>query len=114
MNIAVSVSSASDSDAEIRSLFRWLQREEDLPRPALAPAAPGPEDMGTVSEAVVLALNSGSAAVLAASLSVWVRHRTSDVKITFRGKKATIELDAKRLRDTQAVVDALREATEKL
>ncbi|NKY57238.1 effector-associated constant component EACC1 [Nocardia flavorosea] len=114
VDVAISVSSTSDPGAEIRSLFRWLQREDDLPMPKPASATPGPEDMGTVSETLVIALNSGSAVVLATSLSVWVRHRTSDVKVTFRGKKGTVQVDAKRLQDPHAVVEALREATEKL
>ena len=114
IDVAISVSAGADSDAEIRSLLRWLQREEDLPKPKLTSATLGPEDMGAVSDALLIALNSGGIAVLATSLSVWIRHRTSDVKITFRGEKGAVEVDAKRLKDPRAAAEALREATEKM
>lgn len=111
MSIAISVSGVPDTDAEIRSLFRWLQREEDVPNPTFTPAATGPEDMGAVSDVLVVAFGSGGAgAVLANSLSVWVRHRASDLKVTFRGKKGTVQLDGKRIKDPVAVIEALREA----
>ncbi|MGW0004084.1 effector-associated constant component EACC1 [Nocardia grenadensis] len=114
VDVSISVSAASDSAAEVRSLFRWLQREEDLPNPAFTPAAPGPEDMGGLSDALVVVLGSGTGVVLARSLSVWVRHRTADVKVTIRGQKGTVELDGKRVRDPLAVVEALREAAGEL
>jgi hypothetical protein len=110
-DVAISVSGAPDEDAEIRSLFRWLQREEDVPNPRFAQAAPGPEDMGGASDVLMVALGSGGAgAALAASLSVWVRHRTSDLKLTFRGQNGTVRLDGKRIKDPIAVIAALREA----
>ncbi|GAB3470304.1 effector-associated constant component EACC1 [Actinophytocola sediminis] len=110
MSIAISVSGIPDADAEIRSLLRWLQREEDLPNPSLTPRATGQEDMGAVSDVLVVAL-SGTGAVLANSLSVWVRNRTTDLKVTFRGKKGTVQLDGKRIKDPVAVIEALREAS---
>jgi Effector Associated Constant Component 1 len=112
MDVAISVSGGPDADAEIRSLYRWLQREEDLPNPTFMPAAPGPEDMGAVSDVLMVALGSGGAgAVLANSLSVWVRQRSSDLKLTVRGKNGTIRLDGERIKDPVAVIGALREAT---
>ncbi|MCX0272317.1 hypothetical protein NLM24_16735 [Nocardia zapadnayensis] len=114
VDVSISVSAASDSAAEVRSLFRWLQREEDLPNPVFVPATPGPEDMGGLSDALVLVLGSGTGVVLARSLSVWIRHRTSDVKITIRGQKGTVQLDMQRLGDPRAVVEVLREATGEL
>ncbi|WP_199433696.1 effector-associated constant component EACC1 [Qaidamihabitans albus] len=113
MDVTVNVSGAHDAGAEIRSLLRWLQRDDDLLGTSirLAPAAPGPEEMGAVSDVLVVALGSGGAgAVLARSLSVWVQHRTSDLKLTFRGKEGTVQLDGKRIKDPVAVVEALREA----
>ena len=114
-DVAISVSATSDADAEIRSLFRWLQRDEDVPRPKLTQAAPGPEDMGGVSDVLVVALGSGGVgAALAASLSVWLRQRTADLKLTFRGQKGTVEVDAKRIKDPTALIAALREAAGEL
>jgi hypothetical protein len=113
VDVDISVSGALDDSAEIRSLFRWL-RDDDLPGAAVrwAPAAPGPGEMGGVSDVLVVALGSGGSvgAVLAGSLSVWIRHRTSDVKITLRGKGGTVELDGKRIKDPVEVVEALRKA----
>ncbi|MFG2044818.1 hypothetical protein [Dactylosporangium sp. NPDC048998] len=113
MDVAISVSDVPDTAAEIRSLFRWLQRDDDLSGATvrLAPAAPGPEEMGATVSDVLVALGSGGmGAVLARSLSVWVQHRTSDVKLTFRGKNGTVKLDGKRIKDPVAVIKALREA----
>lgn len=113
MDVAISVSDATDSGAEIRSLFRWLRRDDDLPGGTvrLEPAAPGPDEMGAVSDVLVVALGSGGlGAVLARSLSVWVQHRTSDLKLTFQGTKGTVELDGKRIKDAVAVVEAMRKA----
>lgn len=112
-DVTINVSGAHDSGAEIRSLLRWLRRDDDLPGTAvrLMPATPGPEEMGAVGDALVVALGSGGVgAVLARSLSVWVQHRTSDLKLTFHGKKGTVQLDGKRIKDPVAVVEALKEA----
>jgi hypothetical protein len=114
VDVDISVSGGPDDGSEIRSLFRWLQGDDDLPGAAVrwAPAAPGPGEMGAVSDVLVVALGSGGSvgAVLAGSLSVWIRHRTSDVKVTFRGKEGTVELDGKRIKDPVEVVEALRKA----
>lgn len=112
-DVTISVSDAPDAAAEVRSLFRWLRRDDDLPGPTvrMAPAAPGPEDMGAMGDALVVALGSGGvSAVLARSLSVWIQHRTSDVKLTFRGERGTIQLEGKRIKEPLAVVEALRKA----
>ena len=112
MDVAITVSGGPDAHGEIRSLFRWLQSEEDLPNPTFTPAALGPEDMGAVSDVLVVALGSGGAgAVLANSLSVWVRQRSSDLKLTVSGKNGTVHLDGERIKDPVAVIQALREAT---
>jgi membrane-associated two-gene conflict system component 1 (EACC1) len=114
VDVDISVSDNPDASAEIRSLFRWLRRDDDLPGTTvrLAPAAPGPEHMGAASDVLVVALGSGGVgAVLARSLSVWVQHRTSDLKLTFRGEKGTVELDGKRIKDPAAIIEALRKAS---
>ncbi|GAA0827958.1 hypothetical protein ACFQVD_36425 [Streptosporangium amethystogenes subsp. fukuiense] len=116
MDIAISVLGAPDIGAEIRSLYRWLQRDDDLPSTTvrLAPAPPAPDEMGVVSDVLFVALGAGGAggagAVLARSLSVWIQHRTSDLKLTIRGKEGTVQLDGKRIKDPLAIIEALHKA----
>ncbi len=110
MDIAISVSNAPD---ELQHLYRWLRREEDLPASSIniAPRPPGPEDMGALSDVLVVALGAGGAgAVLANSLSVWILNRKSDLKLRFSGRGGTYELEATRIKDVDAVIEALRKA----
>jgi hypothetical protein len=61
--------------------------------------------MGALIDVLVVALGSGGAgAVLAQSLSTWLRHRHTDIRLTITTDSRTIELDGKRVRDTQALV----------
>lgn len=99
------ISSESGAD-ELRSLLDWLRHEEEFRgRVRLQQASPRSDEMGGVLEALVVALGSGgTGAVLARSLSTWLSHRRSDVKLTIKNDNGrTIELDAKRV-DAQALV----------
>jgi hypothetical protein len=81
MPIALSVEGDSTGD-ELRSMYDWLIREDELQGAKFQFAAAGVREgtMGAVSDAIVVALGSGSAgAVLARSLSVWLSTRGSDI-----------------------------------
>ncbi|WNF25325.1 hypothetical protein RI138_00095 [Streptomyces sp. C11-1] len=77
------------AQAELTALADWLSREgelrgrSDIERPE---ARPG--HMGGISEVVIVALGvQGAGTVLAASLSVWIRHRrpSADIEVTGPG-----------------------------
>lgn len=71
----------------------------------LEQAAPRPGEMGGLADALVVALSSGGAgAVLARSLSTWLWQRRSDLKLTITSNGRTVELDAVRVPDAQALV----------
>jgi cytidylate kinase len=68
--------------------------------------------MGALSDVLIVALGSGGAGVvLARSLSLWIQHRTADLKVTLKGPAGTVELEGRRIRDPEAVIEALREVT---
>ena len=97
-----------DSSGEItlRSLLDWLRHEDELRgQVVLEQVAPRSGEMGGLADALVVALGSGGAgAVLARSLSTWLWQRRSDLKLTITAHGRTVELDASRVPDAQALV----------
>ena len=74
------------AQAELATLADWLSREDELRgRSTIERAEAHPGDMGGISEVVIVALGTqGAGTVLAASLSVWIRHRrpSADIEVT--------------------------------
>ncbi|MET9148186.1 MULTISPECIES: hypothetical protein [unclassified Streptomyces] len=71
---------------ELTGLTDWLSREDEFRgRTAVErPDAP-PDHMGGLTEVVIVALGAqGAGTALAASLSVWIRHRrpSADIEVT--------------------------------
>ncbi|MFJ1562297.1 effector-associated constant component EACC1 [Streptomyces mirabilis] len=97
---------SSEGETVLRSLLDWLHHEDELRgRVVLERAAPRSGEMGGLVDALVVALGSGGAgAVLARSLSTWLWQRRSDLKITITSDGRTIELDAQRVPDVQALI----------
>jgi hypothetical protein len=95
-----------DGEIDLRSLLDWLRHEDELRgRVALEQATPRSGEMGGLVDALVVALGSGGAgAVLARSLSTWLQQRRSDVKVTITSHDRTVELDAARVPDAQALI----------
>lgn len=96
------LSISADDDEVLRSLLDWLRHEDTLRggvRPVQAPVQPG--QMGGVLDTLTVALGSGGAgAVLATSVSTWLRQRHTDITLTLVAEDGRrIELDARRLRD---------------
>jgi hypothetical protein len=77
------------------ALWDWLRSERELRgRVSLEMAPPSPGAMGVVSELVVTSLSTGTAAVLAASIQVWLTQRQADVMLSVTGpdgRQLTIE-----------------------
>ncbi len=124
MEVAIGLGDEPNSESALRSLYRWLQEDPDLRRYSVTwtrqLAHPG--EMGVMSDAVSVALSSGAGAVLAGSISVWLRYRTSDLTIRVFKKsgeqterESTIEVEANRIRDLKAMAELterLRDAIE--
>jgi Effector Associated Constant Component 1 len=102
MDVIVSVA-GSDAVEELRSLFTWLDGEEEFRggRVRLVEAAPEPGTLGGWLETVVVALSQGGAVtVLASAVIAWIRYRTSEVTCTVtRPGGPSVQLDARRVRD---------------
>ena len=79
--------------------------DDDLRGPIeLRQSDPGPGELGSLTDALVVAAGSGGAiTALAGVLISWLRHRTSDltVKVT-RPDGSSVEVDGKRIRRLEA------------
>jgi hypothetical protein len=86
---------------DLRSLRQWMIDGGELRGPfELREPGPRPGEMGSLTDALVVAAGSGGAiTALAGVLISWLRHRTSDVtvKVT-RPDGTTVELSASRIR----------------
>jgi hypothetical protein len=106
MDLRVRVVGGVD-ETELKSLYDWLRRDEDLPSSRIrwAETRPGAEEMGALSDALVVSLGTGGAGVaLVQSLATWLRTRGTDVRLRIHGPYGEIDVDAKRLRDPEAFV----------
>ncbi len=86
---------------ELRSLRRWMLDVRGLSGPVdLQQADPQPGEMGSLTDALIVAAGSGGAiTAIAGALVSWLRHRTTDltIKIT-RPDGSALEVDGKRVR----------------
>ncbi|MGW3964437.1 effector-associated constant component EACC1 [Amycolatopsis sp. NPDC005003] len=106
---------AGDSRDRLRPLLTWLRAENELRgRLELTGAAPAPDEMGAVADVLTVALGGGgAAAVLARSLSVWLRQQRSDttIEITTDGDGArSVKVTAQRVEDAEAVIKSVLDA----
>jgi hypothetical protein len=108
----VQLSLVDDYDGVLlEDLQGWLSLESEL-RGAVAAVqtAPRPGELGTVTDALAVALGGGGTlTVLAASLRAWfAQPRRSDVRIVIRDADGrSVEVDAKRVTDVQALLIAV-------
>ncbi|MGW3771705.1 effector-associated constant component EACC1 [Actinomadura verrucosospora] len=102
---------SADPIPDLESLADWLRGESEFHgRVTVHSGAPEDGQLGTVPQALVVALGSGGAvSVLVATLRSWLSlPRRSSVKIKVLGKDgAKIEVDAKNIREkrVEALVD---------
>ncbi len=92
----------------LAELSDWLDQEPAL-RGLVSPAeaAPAPGELGTLSDALMVAVGSGGAvSVLAASLKAFfAQPRRSDLRIVVSDPNGrTVEVDAKRVRDAETLL----------
>jgi Effector Associated Constant Component 1 len=90
---------------DLRSLRLWMLDVCGLRGPIdLRPAAARPGEMGSVTDALVVAAGSGGALTsLAGALVSWLRHRTSDVTIkVVRPDGSVLEFEGRRVRGVGA------------
>ena len=88
--------SGGDEIDEITDLWDWLRNERDLAGRAQAlQRPPGEGELGGVLDTLAVALGSGGAgAVLARSLTAWLRTRRPNVTVTVKTKTGTVTVDA--------------------
>lgn len=102
---------SDDSGERLAELSDWLGQEAMLRGLVKGNTTPGPGELGSMTNALVVAVGSGGVlSVLAASLKAYLAlPRRSDVRIKVGGRPdgRTVEIDAKRVRDVEAL---LREA----
>ncbi|WP_189188832.1 effector-associated constant component EACC1 [Streptomyces albiflavescens] len=92
----------------LAELSDWLGQEPELRGLISQSATPGAGELGSFPDALVVAVGSGGAvSVLAASLKAFLAlPRRSDVRIKVGGTPdgRTVEIDAKRVSDVEALV----------
>ena len=90
---------STDGQTWIDELRSWLAEEPEI-RGRLRSAGPAvrPGQMGVLAEVLVAGVgSSGALTVLASSLSVWLKHRHSDMRVIVHSPDGTsVELDARR------------------
>jgi hypothetical protein len=99
------ISGADLAGDELRSLRRWMLDVRNVGGPVdLRQADPKPGELGSLSDALVVAAGSGGAlTTLAGAVVSWVRHRTTDLTVTIvRPDGAVLEVDGKRVRAVDA------------
>jgi hypothetical protein len=84
MEARLSLAGTDEAQDELVALRQWLTDEPDFRgRVRAEQAPPRPGEMGGVVEALTVALGSGGAlAILANSVSVWLRQRRSTLTVT--------------------------------
>lgn len=99
-----------DEAEELTSLEDWLWQDPDLRSVQLRreQKAPAPGQMGSLADVLIVTLGSGGAgAALAASLSVWLRTRVSQVSVRIRTARGELEFNAHNSHQTRELLDIL-------
>lgn len=104
-----------DQVTGLEALAGWLREEPELRGGLTLAAAPRPGELGGLADVLIAAVGGGGAvSVLFTSLQTYLAQpRHSDVRITVEvpdGRK--VELDAKRVRDAEALVRSVLEQAE--
>lgn len=99
METRLTVVGDEDESGLLESLRDWLGMEPELGG-RVRKSAPLPKDgeLGGVTDAVVIALGSGTVSAVAMSLRTWLSQpRRSDITIRVEAGDRSIEIDAKRV-----------------
>ncbi|WP_219515633.1 effector-associated constant component EACC1 [Nonomuraea ceibae] len=109
METRLTVVGDGDKSEHLESLRDWLGLEPELGG-QVRKSAPPPRDgeLGGLTDAVVIALGSGTLSALAMSLKTWLSQpRRSDITIRVEAGDRSIEIDAKRVAESR--IEALLE-----
>jgi hypothetical protein len=102
---------SDDAGAGLEDLHEWLRQEPELRgRVAFVEHDLAPGELGSITDALSIAISGGGAlSVLAASLKAFfAQPRRADLRITVRsGDGRSVEIDAKRIQDVEAVLRAV-------
>jgi hypothetical protein len=107
MDMLIKVTSAND-ETQLRALYDWLLREDDLraARVAWMDVEPEAEKMGALSDTLVVSLGAGGVGVaFIQSLATWLRTRGTDIRLKLTGPHGEIEVTAKQVHDPKAFVE---------
>ena len=99
------ISGSRLSADDLRSLRHWLLDVCDLRGPVdLRQLDPQPGELGSVTDALVVAVGSGGAiTALTSALVSWLRHRTTDLTVRLvRPDGSAMEIDGRRVRGVDA------------
>lgn len=107
MDATIQVTSAGNT--EFGALWDWLRNERALAgslRAHRKAAVDG--ELGGAFDALSVALGSGGAvAVLANSLTAWLRTRKSDITVTVKTRTGSVKIDARRVKSSDEVIALL-------
>ena len=107
MDMLIKVTSAND-EMQLRALYDWLLREDDLrtARIAWMDVPPEAEKMGALSDTLVVSLGAGGVGVaLVQSLTTWLRTRGTDIRLKITGPHGEMEVTAKQVHNPQAFIE---------
>ncbi|MFJ8932024.1 hypothetical protein ACIRLA_36185 [Streptomyces sp. NPDC102364] len=95
-----------DEIGELAALAGWLRAERELESTVqVLRANVGGTELGSGLDVISVAVGSGGIGVaLAQSLSAWLRTRRADIKVTVTANGRTIEIDAKRVKDSAGLI----------
>jgi hypothetical protein len=83
MDVEITISGTEDARGELESLLQWLNHEPDYRGLVdFKPTEVKPGELGALEEILVVAVAGGLEA-LGLTVSVWLRTRRSDLKVTF-------------------------------
>jgi hypothetical protein len=108
--VDIQVAAGQYSDEELRSLHEWLCDETSIGpgRVKYDGIDTGPQQMGAVSDTLIVVLGSGGAgAVLARSVDTWLRQRTTDVKLKITQKGRSLEVSAGKVRNVDRFIESI-------
>jgi hypothetical protein len=113
MDVLIGIS-GGDEVGELTALAGWLGAERALQGAVRVVRGDiGEAELGGGLDALSVAVGSGGVGVaLAQSLSVWLRARRSDIKVTVTAGGRTIEVDARSVSDPAALITRVLEGAD--
>jgi acyl CoA:acetate/3-ketoacid CoA transferase len=110
LSVETSIFHTSTEDEDLRSLYEWLAADDGLrgSRISMADQRPAAEDMGALSDSVMVALSGGGAVTAAALIRAvenWLTQRRTPVRLSIRSGKHVTDVDIGRVRDPRIAAE---------